>query len=96
MSPDSKPLTDLQARVLEYLRANPGAHPPSKIAKALELSAPTGGRGQGGRGKGFRVFNPAQRLIFPLTSLRDRGFIEQTRREDGFSGVAYRLHWGEE
>lgn len=65
--------------------------PPSHIAAGIGKQPVHGGRGQGGRGKGHRVFNPAHRIISSLTGLRKRGLVTWGQRHDGYSGTAYRL-----
>jgi hypothetical protein len=68
-----------------------GALTPNVIGAKLNLERVAGGGGQGGRGRGHRVFGRAQRIIFPLTRLRELGFVYQTQRPDGKSGTAYMI-----
>lgn len=64
---------------------------PNAIGYKLGL-APVHSRGMGtGRGRGHRVFGPAQRIIFPLLALERRGRIVWTQRPDGRSGRAVAL-----
>jgi hypothetical protein len=88
-----RPLSESQVRVLDAMRRldHMGALPatPATIAREAGFDKVVGGRGEGGRGRGHRVFNPAQRIIPALTGLRRRGMIRDTRRRDGMSGVAY-------
>lgn len=76
----TRPLSDLQRQVLLTLledeeRDSLSVMAPHEIAAKMKLTAPHGGRGGRGRGKGHRVFNPAQRIISPLNGLRDRGLV---------------------
>lgn len=64
---------------------------PNQIGSRIGVPPVFGGRGQGGKGKGHRAFGPAQRVIFPLTALKKRGFVESGERKDGLSGVSYSL-----
>lgn len=90
-----RPLTDLQRRVLAAMRElekqdRRYAYSPNEIgAQAGAKRVTASGRGNG-RGSGHRVFGPAQQIIRTLTSLRDRGLIASTSRDDGLSGTAYR------
>ena len=38
-----------------------------------------------------RVMGPAQRVIFAITALKNRGLLRMTNRRDGLSGTAYTL-----
>jgi hypothetical protein len=67
------------------------AFTPNEIGYEAGAKTVRGGRGQGGRGSGPRVFGAAQQIIPTLTSLYRRGLIYRTAREDGRSGGAYTL-----
>jgi hypothetical protein len=76
----ARPLSDLQRRVLltlldEEERDSLSALAPHEIAAKMKLETVHGGRGGGGRGRGYRVFNPAQRIISPLNGLAGRGLV---------------------
>jgi hypothetical protein len=76
-------------KVLEVLADNGGVMTPNHIGGMLNLK-PVHGSGSGsGRGSGYRVFGAAQRIIFPLTRLRELGFVHLMTRPDGMSGTAY-------
>lgn len=83
-------MTDLQARILEAL-ADGQTMTPNAIGFAIGAKTVVGGRGMNGRGKGPRVFGPAQQIIAPLTSLERAGLIAYSRRPDGLSGTAYSI-----
>jgi len=82
-------VTERQLDILRWLSLREQAQTPAQIAHGIGMTPVHGGRGQGGRGKGHRVFNPAQRIISSLTSLHRQGLIDQVQRPDGLSGVAY-------
>jgi hypothetical protein len=76
----ARPLSDLQRQVLLVLLAKQehddfATMAPNEIAAKMKLKPVHGGRGAGGRGRGHRVFNPAQRIISPLNGLCDRGLV---------------------
>lgn len=62
---------------------------PNAIGYKLGVERVVGGSGQGGRGRGHRVFGPAQRVIFPLNRLEALGLVFTVSRPDGLSGRAY-------
>lgn len=83
-------MTPLMRSILEVLAEDPDATlSPNTIGYRIGVAPVSGGRGQGGRGRGHRVFGPAQRIIFPLNRLRELGLIDFAPREDGKSGTAY-------
>jgi hypothetical protein len=86
-------LTKLQRRIVLALLKEGKSMTANEIGYVANPDAkPVEGSGHGnGRGSGHRVFGPAQRVIFPLTMLRDRGIVASVERRDGLSGGAYEL-----
>ncbi len=83
-------LTELQYKLLDVLEdygatAPHKAIPPSQIAGLMGLHK--GPRRNRGPWSGYQ--NPAQYIITPLTTLRRRGLVNHSRRQDGLSGTAY-------
>lgn len=84
-------MTKRQRDVLTVL-ATPGfngrAIPPNDIAALLGFRT---GQDRNRHARDGRAMGPAQRVIFPLSALRKRGFVAMSPRTDGLSGTAYRI-----
>lgn len=83
-------LTERMIEILRTLAPSPGLPTltPNQIARAAGYWT---GQDGGKHAHDGRAMAPAQRVIFPLTSLRKAGLVVMVRRTDGLSGTAYTL-----
>jgi hypothetical protein len=88
----SAPLSELMVGVLRALR-DAGARgefalTPNRIAIDMGLDNEVRRLGKGS-GSWTGYMGPAQRIIFPLNALHNRGYVGRRRRPGGRSGTAY-------
>lgn len=86
-----KPLTDRMWQVLKLLAKSSlmfRPQTPNEIARSLGY---IDGQDKGHHAHDGRAMAPAQRVIFPLIGLRERGLVRMTPRRDKLSGTAYQI-----